>query len=204
MCFFKEMFGGLSSMTSSICSIFVKQAEVDGKKVELEITQISEKMKTVLLNDEFKENMTDLKVLLQEHYNGLFESSEKTTALIERVSHSLSSLEAKNDTFIKDNQQFQKVMTHFACAASVATVLIGGIIVYKIVTTDNKVIIVLPDDFETKQKVLAQMKVSRQAYTECTNNELLPNGSANNCNALFEEYLKTDKLFRETFSEKKE
>lgn len=202
MCLWKEMFDGFSSMTSSICSIFVKQAEVDGKKIELQIEQLREQLKTAMDNDEIKASFDSFRKSLEEKCNEILRSSEANTNSIEAIKSSLNIMESESRELLKDYTQFKSDQYNLSIVVGGITVVVGGILLYQFTKQKNKTIVTLPDNFETKKKVLEQIKTSREAYIECKKlHELSQDSSSKNCEELFEEFLKTAKLFREAFSE---
>ncbi len=204
MCVWKEVFDGLSSMTSSICSIFVKQADVDGKKIELEMAQIREKLKITVDNHKMLTSIEDLRKSFEDEYNKLLQSHKSNENAIGVINATLNEMETQSRKLIEDFDQLKKDQKNIVIAVGGITVVIGGILLYQFRKQKNKTIVTLPDDFETKQKVLEQLKTSRQAFTECQKlQELLQDSSSKNCNDLFGDFLRTEKLFREAFGEQK-
>jgi len=200
MCFWAEMFSGFSNMTNSICGIFVKQAEVDGKKIELGIEQIKEQMKACVNNDKLQEEISSLRKNFEEQYHALSESSEKNSSDIDIIKATLDSFKTTNNDLLKSHEQLKENQKNLTILIGSSLVVVGGILLYKSMHRNPSE--VRPGDFETKQKALQQMKASREAYVECQKfYELSNNNSNKNCNDIFEDFLKADKFFCEAFAE---
>lgn len=98
---------------------------------------------------------------------------------------------------LDENQR--NIIIGIAALSFVTVTTLVGYIIYHESLKEEKL---LPDNFETKQKVLQQLEVSRSAYEVCTkSNELLESRSKKSCDVLFADFLKSEKLFRNAFSQ---
>ncbi len=202
---YEWFFKSSSDVSKNVCDVLNKQIDRDIEKIKADLAR--EQLKISAGNVEMNQRISNLMLTsqdLENKYTRLNSMLESNKDDLEAIKKALIDLEDESRKHIEKNATLAEMLknqNNVTIIVGGALIAVGGIIIYQLATKKNVVNTdCIPDNYETKQKVLAQLRNSRDAYAQCRKNSALLPDQQESCEKLFLEFLESDKLFKEAYS----